>query len=241
MFKIISGILIGVVLSAFILVTIALFFDTDIEWETLTTGFMALTGAWWTVNSIKKQINLEIDIINEEKKKKSFVLTSKLHLPLSDYIHYLKDLFPKNWNALSQYEIIDAKNRLTLINVISENIQYTDNQTVSFLRYFLENDQVLHARLKDNVSEGIHADTIITIVKLYIMAEDLLEYARGRLGELPQNLDKDRIKTRFRYLVSDIAQGDDGAYWADFEESENYKKISERIKKLGESLSIKQV
>jgi hypothetical protein len=222
MLKFTTGILIGAILIVALPIIIALFFDTDIQWETLVTGLLAFAGAGLTVLTIKEQIKIQQYQLQNERFQKLHSIKTSLRTPTLEYQTYIHQIFlQKNGFVSILDESNDRENFIQSLN----NVEYVDwklNMFINSLKFY---DKAIHIQLEvvgENFEE-YKAIIIPQIVILKVFLEKLNDFLNT--NPLENNLPK---VISSEYLVNKFE--DDFLYKSMDNDDATKNKVIEKLK-----------
>ncbi|OFW89116.1 MAG: hypothetical protein A3J37_05620 [Alphaproteobacteria bacterium RIFCSPHIGHO2_12_FULL_45_9] len=164
-------------LIVYITISKNLDFTTFSNWQTLLTGVLALLGAWWTVNTMQKQMHEEKTRADDALYRRSLAYRSKMPDALIEISAYTKGCF----KYLHQGAPFLPEKPLNGITILKEAIEFTDNESaliiyelVSFYQKY--NSRIAHfLESRDRSKDDLIYDTIM----LNCMAIGIFNYARN--------------------------------------------------------------
>ncbi|MDF2367230.1 hypothetical protein [Sneathiella sp.] len=196
------------------------------KWQTLAAGLIALVGALcaagWTVHKINKQINLQKESFDEDKRRhneaimrKELVARAELPDALTEILKFASNIVTEcveklengkknNDEGTEIFQKIDYKKLLSQppknsINIIKTCIEYANADYAPYLLRLVLEYQINNARLSDRSETIMSSDRINGHIAdaafMYYLVELIFPYARGQNTTVPKDAkDPKKIK-----------------------------------------------
>lgn len=185
------------------------------DWQTLITGFLALTAAAVTVLVMmrqvriqKRQLDAQTNESNERRRRRLMACRAVLPADLSSVCRYARDCARVAGTALQMLREHEERAQLsipTLPNRVTTNLQNLieeiDESDADAIADLLSCYQVQYARLSREIEDfnspnRLGAERITTennieftlerTVRLYLLAENIFGFARGSENQIPK-------------------------------------------------------
>jgi hypothetical protein len=162
------------------------------EWQTLVAGLMALFAAFCTIFVLKWQHA-------EERKRNAFYMRSKISDALCDLILYSEQCFKYIYD---ETDLPSKSNEA--IEILKENIKYSDSRTSKNLSKIVSFYQVHNSRIdsyEENKASNKKKNMLYDIAMLYHYSNSLFSYARNEAKSVKKIFPSD---TEMTYAVKSM-------------------------------------
>ena len=180
------------------------------EWQTLIASAIALTAAWWTIRTIRRQIRLQISQIDDEKRRHVDAQRSKMWAARAELPDALSTLCNYSERCVRHLMGADGFDQMPdtpadAIGIVKSWVEYLDSESAEKLFDLIVHYQIHNSRLsgyRRTDKPAKNAERMYDTVYLRALVNRLFEYARNEVEVVPNpEVSHDDIMAALRICV----------------------------------------